>query len=333
MSGDDIVTGLAKKVRGLGRITPDGVTCAAIGAVILPPRPGNEKESIMIQIGKMNTLTVVELEERGAWLAADEYGELLLPRRQLPDGIKEGESVQVFLYLDADSEPVITTDKPFAMVDEFAGLKVVNANKIGAFLDWGMKKDLFVPSREQNKPMQVGHVYLVRLMLDHEGRMVGTSRLERFLSAAKPPFKAGDEVTALPGEHSPLGIKVIVNGQYPGMLFKNEVFGRVMTGRPQTAWVKQVREDGKLDLTLQKPGMAKVDDAGERILARMKKQGGSLAVGDKSEPELIYKLFAMSKGTFKKAIGGLYKQGKIVIEENAITLTEAGSAVQSGEQE
>ncbi len=291
---------------------------------------GKEKESTMTQIGKMNTLNVVELEDRGAWLAAGEYGELLLPRRQLPEGVKEGDDVQVFLYLDADCEPVITTDKPFAMVDEFAGLKVVNANKIGAFLDWGMKKDLFVPSREQNKPMQVGHTYLVRLMLDHEGRMVGTSRLERFLSTAKPPFKAGDEVTALPGEHSPLGIKVIVNGQYPGMLFRNEIFGRVMTGRPQTAWVKQVREDGKLDLTLQKPGMAKVDDAGERILARMKKQGGSLAVGDKSEPELIYKLFAMSKGTFKKAIGGLYKQGKIVIEDNCITLTDAA---QGGEQE
>ncbi len=290
-----------------------------------------KKESTMIQIGKMNTLTVVELEERGAWLAADEYGELLLPKRQLPEGVKEGDSVQVFLYLDADCEPVITTDKPFAMVDEFAGLKVVNANKIGAFLDWGMKKDLFVPSREQNKPMQVGHVYLVRLQLDNEGRMVGTSRLERFLTPAGSNFKVGDEVTALPGEHSPLGIKVIVNGQYPGMLFKNEVFGRVMTGRPQTAWVKQVRDDGKLDLTLQKPGMAKVDDAGERILARMKKQGGSLAVGDKSEPELIYKLFAMSKGTFKKAIGGLYKQGKIVIEDNAITLvaTETDSAVDS----
>lgn len=292
-----------------------------------------KKESTMIQIGKMNTLTVVELEDRGAWLAADEYGELLLPKRQLPEGVKEGDSVQVFLYLDADCEPVITTDKPFAMVEEFAGLKVVNANKIGAFLDWGMKKDLFVPSREQNKPMQVGHVYLVRLQLDNEGRMVGTSRIERFLTPAGSNFKVGDEVTALPGEHSPLGIKVIVNGQYPGMLFKNEVFGRVMTGRPQTAWVKQVREDGKLDLTLQKPGLARVDDAGERILSRMKKQGGSLAVGDKSEPELIYKLFSMSKGTFKKAIGGLYKQGKIVIEDNAITLTDAGAAqVQAGEQ-
>ncbi|MGL4716000.1 MAG: CvfB family protein, partial [Aeromonas sp.] len=228
----------------------------------------------MMQIGKMNTLTVVELEDRGAWLAAGEYGELLLPKRQLPEGIKEDDSVSVFLYLDADCEPVITTDKPFAMVEEFAGLKVVNANKIGAFLDWGMKKDLFVPSREQNKPMQVGHVYLVRLLLDNEGRMVGTSRLERFLTPADHSFKVGDEVSAMPGEHSPLGIKVIVNGQYPGMLFKNEVFGRVMTGRPQTAWVKQVREDGKLDLTLQKPGLARVDDAGERILTRLRKQGG-----------------------------------------------------------
>ena len=279
----------------------------------------------MIEIGKMNTLTVVELEPKGAWLEAGEYGELLLPRRQLPAGAEVGQGIEVFLYLDADCEPVITTDRPKAMVGEFAGLKVVNANKIGAFLDWGMKKDLFVPSREQNKPMQVGHTYLVHLMLDNEGRMVGTSRLERFLRI-DPPFKAGDEVTALPGEHTPLGIKAVVNGQYAGMLFRNEVFGRVMTGRPLTAWVKQVREDGKLDLALQKPGLARMDDAGERILVRLQKQGGSLAVGDKSDPELIYKMFNMSKGTFKKAIGGLYKQGRIVIEDNSISLTGANAA-------
>lgn len=297
------------------------------GAVTRRPIRILKEEITMLQIGKMNTLTVVELEERGAWLAAgEEYGELLLPKRQLPEGVAEGGEVSVFLYLDADCEPVITTDKPFAMVDDIVGLKVVNANKIGAFLDWGMKKDLFVPSREQNKPMQVGHVYLVRLLLDNEGRMVGTSRLERFLRIDRPPFKAGDEVTALPGEHTPLGIKAVVNGQYSGMLFKNEVFGRVMTGRPLTAWVKQVRDDGKLDLTLQKPGMARMDDAGERILVRLQKQGGSLAVGDKSEPELIYKMFSMSKGTFKKAIGGLYKQGKIVIEDNCITLVDATKA-------
>ena len=290
-----------------------------------------KEEITMLQIGKMNTLTVVELEDRGAWLAAGEYGELLLPKRQLPEGVAEDGEVSVFLYLDADCEPVITTDKPFAMVGDIVGLKVVNANKIGAFLDWGMKKDLFVPSREQNKPMQVGHVYLVYLMLDNEGRMVGTSRLERFLRV-DPPFKAGDEVTALPGEHTPLGIKAVVNGQYSGMLFKNEVFGRLMTGRPLTAWVKQVREDGKLDLTLQKPGQDRMDDAGGRILTRLQKQGGSLAVGDKSEPELIYKMFNMSKGTFKKAIGGLYKQGKIVIEDNCITLVAAEtSTAQDGE--
>ena len=290
-----------------------------------------KEEITMLQIGKMNTLTVVELEDRGAWLAAGEYGELLLPKRQLPEGVAEDGEVSVFLYLDADCEPVITTDKPFAMVGDIVGLKVVNANKIGAFLDWGMKKDLFVPSREQNKPMQVGHVYLVHLMLDNEGRMVGTSRLERFLRV-DPPFKAGDEVTALPGEHTPLGIKAVVNGQYSGMLFKNEVFGRLMTGRPLTAWVKQVREDGKLDLTLQKPGQDRMDDAGGRILTRLQKQCGSLAVGDKSEPELIYKLFNMSKGTFKKAIGGLYKQGKIVIEDNCITLVAAEtSTAQDGE--
>ncbi|WP_310504065.1 S1-like domain-containing RNA-binding protein [Aeromonas sp. BIGb0445] len=286
------------------------------------------QESTMIQIGKMNNLTVIELEDRGAWLAAgEEYGELLLPKRQLPDGVAEGDEVAVFLYLDADCEPVITTDKPFAMVGQLAGLKVVNANKIGAFLEWGMKKDLFVPTREQNKPMQVGHVYLVYLMLDNEGRMVGTSRIERFLAQEQPPFRVGDQVTALPGEHTPLGIKVVVNDRYPGMLFKNEVFGRVMTGRPQTAWVKQVRADGKLDLTLQKPDIGeRMDDAGGIIMTRLRKQGGELALGDKSEPELISKQLAMSKGTFKKAIGGLYKQGLIVIEPHCIRLVAAPAA-------
>ncbi|MGL5948675.1 MAG: CvfB family protein [Aeromonas sp.] len=274
----------------------------------------------MLEIGKMNELPVVELEDRGAWLAADTYGELLLPKRQLPEGVAVGDNVAVFLYLDADCEPVITTDKPFAMRGDTVGLKVVSANKIGAFLAWGMKKDLFVPAREQNKPMQVDHTYLVHLLLDHEGRMFGTSRLERFLQPAGANLSVGQEVSALPWEHSPLGLKAVVNGQFSGMVFKNEQFGRVAIGRPMTAWVKQVRDDGKVDLSLQKLGLAKVDDAGARILTRLNKQGGSLAVGDKSEPALIYQHFSMSKGTFKKAIGGLYKQGLITISDFEISL-------------
>lgn len=274
----------------------------------------------MIEIGKMNTLTVVELEPKGAWLEAGEYGELLLPRRQLPAGAEVGQGIEVFLYLDADCEPVITTDRPKAMVGEFAGLKVVNANKIGAFLDWGMKKDLFVPEREQVKAMQVGRTYLVYLYLDHEGRMVGTSKIDRYLSSERPPFNAGDEVMVQTGDHTPLGIKVVVNGRWPGMLFKNEIFGRLQTGRPTKAWVKLVRDDGKLDLTLNQPGMGKADDAASKIVARLERQEGWLAVGDKSDPELIYQLFGVSKGTFKKAIGGLYKQGKIAIEAEGIRL-------------
>lgn len=278
---------------------------------------------MMIEIGKKNTLTIVELEPKGAWLEAGDYGELLLPRRQLPPEAEVGQGVEVFLYLDADCEPVITTDQPKAMAGEFAGLKVVSANKIGAFLDWGMKKDLFVPEREQAKAMQVGRTYLVYLSLDHEGRMVGTSKIDRHLATDRPPFKAGDEVSVQSGDHTPLGIKVVVNGRWPGMLFKNEIFGRLQTGRPTRAWVKQVRDDGKLDLTLNQPGMGKADDASGKILARLARQGGWLAVGDKSDPELIYQLFGISKGTFKKAIGGLYKQGRIQIEGEGIRLVNS----------
>lgn len=288
----------------------------------------------MIEIGKMNLLTVVELEPRGAWLAAgEEYGELLLPRRQLPADVAVGSQVSVFLYLDADCEPFITTDTPRAMVGEFAGLKVVTANKIGAFLDWGMKKDLFVPEREQAKPMQVGRTYLVRLGLDHEGRMVGTSKIDRYLEGGRPPFNAGDEVTVQPGDHTPLGVKVVVNGRFGGMLFKNEIFGRLQTGKALRAWVKQVREDGKIDVTLHQPGMGKADDASSKILARLARQDGWLAVGDKSDPELIYQLFGISKGTFKKAIGGLYKQGRIAIEDAGIRLVAAPLADESGNSE
>jgi len=275
----------------------------------------------MIQLGHMNSLPVLRLEPRGAWLDAGDFGERLLPRRQLPEGIQVGQSVSVFAYLDADNELELTAFKPHAQVGEFAGLKVVAANRIGAFLDWGLKKDLFVPSREQAQPMQVGKTYVVFLYLDSEGRVAATSRLDHYLSQAIPPYPVGQEVSLLVAQQTDLGYKVIVDNQFWGLLFRSDVFGRLQVGRPAKGFVKRVREDGKLDISLNRPGVAGTDDAAERILARLRKQQGFLPLGDRSSPELIYAQLAMSKGTFKKAIGGLLKRGLISLEEQGIRLT------------
>lgn len=274
----------------------------------------------MIRLGSMNTLTLLRRDDKGGWLDAEDFGEILLPLRQLPRDAKAGSGVKVFVYLDGDGELVVTGFKPFAVVGEFVGLKVVSANRLGAFLDWGLKKDLFVPAREQAQAMQVDHHYVVYLYLDREGRVAATSKLDRFLTEGFPDYRAGDEVTVLPCEHTPLGIKAVVDGRFWGVLYRNELFGKVTIGRQIRGFIKQVREDGKIDLTLNQLGKAGTESAAEKILARLQKQGGFLPVGDKSSPETIYQLFAMSKGTFKKAIGALYKQGVIAIEKEGIRL-------------
>ncbi|MGL4206382.1 MAG: CvfB family protein [Aeromonadaceae bacterium] len=274
----------------------------------------------MIRLGSMNTLTLLRRDDKGGWLDAEDFGEILLPLRQLPRDAKAGSGVKVFVYLDGDGELVVTGFKPFAVVGEFVGLKVVSANRLGAFLDWGLKKDLFVPAREQAQAMQVDHHYVVYLYLDREGRVAATSKLDRFLTEGFPDYRVGDEVTVLPCEHTPLGIKAVVDGRFWGVLYRNELFGKVTIGRQIRGFIKQVREDGKIDLTLNQLGKAGTESAAEKILARLQKQGGFLPVGDKSSPETIYQLFAMSKGTFKKAIGALYKQGVIAIEEEGIRL-------------
>jgi uncharacterized protein len=276
----------------------------------------------MIRLGSMNALTLLRRDDKGGWLDAEDFGEVLLPMRQLPRDAKPGSAVKVFVYLDGDEELVITGFKPYAQVGEFVGLKVVSASRIGAFLDWGLKKDLFVPEREQAQAMQVDKNYVVYLYLDREGRVAATSKLDRFLDEGWPEYKSGDAVTVLPCENTPLGIKALVDGRFWGVLYRNELFGKVTIGREIRGFIKQVREDGKIDLTLNQPGQAGTETAAEKIMTRLQKQGGFLPVGDKSSPEVIYQLFAMSKGTFKKAIGALYKQGQILIEEDGIRRVE-----------
>ena len=277
----------------------------------------------MIRLGSMNALTLLRRDDKGGWLDAEDFGEILLPMRQLPRDAKPGSAVKVFVYLDGDEELVVTGFKPYAQVGEFVGLKVVSASRVGAFLDWGLKKDLFVPAREQAQAMQVDKHYVVYLYLDREGRVAATSKLDRFLDEGWPEYKPGDAVSILPCEHTPLGIKAVVDSRYWGVLYRNELFGKVTTGRETRGFIKQVREDGKIDLTLNQPGQAGTQTAAEKIMARLQKQDGFLPVGDKSSPEVIYQLFTMSKGTFKKAIGALYKQGQIRIEDDGIRLVKS----------
>ncbi len=274
----------------------------------------------MIQLGRMNSLPIIKLDEKGAWLDADDLGQVFVPQSQLPEAIKVGSTLAVFPYLDGDSELVISVDKPLAQVGEFAGMKVISASRIGAFLDWGLKKDLFVPANEQAKPMQTGHTYVVYVYLDRESRPTATSRLDHYLSIEMPRYEPWEEVDLLICEQTDLGYKVIVNKKFWGLIFYNEIFTTIKIGQRTKGYIKKIHEDGKLDVTLNKPGLARKDEAGEKILARLQKQGGFLPVGDKSSPELIYSQFSMSKGTFKKAIGGLFKQGLITIEEGGIRL-------------
>jgi uncharacterized protein len=274
----------------------------------------------MIQLGRMNSLPLNKLDEKGAWLDLEDLGQVFIPLSQLPAGIKEGSYISFFPYLDGDSELVISVDKPLAQVGEFAGLKVISASRIGAFLDWGLKKDLFVPASEQAKPMQVGHTYVVYVYLDRESRPTATSRLDHYLSIEMPQYEPWEEVDLLICEQTDLGYKVTVNKKFWGLIFYNEIFTTVKIGQRMKGYIKKIHDDGKLDVTLNKPGLARRDEAQEKILARLQKQDGFLPVGDKSSPELIYSQFSMSKGTFKKAIGGLFKQGLITIEADGIKL-------------
>ncbi len=274
----------------------------------------------MIQLGRMNSLPIVKLDEKGAWLDAGDLGQAFIPKSQLAPETKDGDVLRVFTFLDGDGELMVSLDTPSAQVGEFAGLKVVSASKMGAFLNWGMKKDLFVPAREQAKPMQIDRTYVVYIYLDRESRTVATSRLDHYLSIEMPRYEQWQEVDILICERTDLGYKVIVENKFWGLVFNNEIFTNLRIGQRTKGYIKKIHEDGKLDISLNKPGLARKDEASEKILLRLQKAGGFLPVGDKSSPELIYSQFSMSKGTFKKAIGGLYKQGSITIDDDGIRL-------------
>lgn len=272
-----------------------------------------------IELGKFNQLEVVKQVDFGMYLDGDEEGEILLPSRYVPEDCQVGDWLNVFLYLDNEERLIATTLTPLVQVGEFACLEVAWINQYGAFLNWGLMKDLFVPFSEQKMKMQVGKKYVVHAHLDEESyRIVASAKVDRYLSKEMPEYQPGDEVDILIWQKTDLGFKAIIENKFSGLLYDSEVFQQLYTGDRLKAFIKQVREDGKIDLILQKPGFGKVDDFSKTLLEYIQEHDGRIRLTDKSPAEDIYDVFGVSKKTFKKAVGDLYKKRLIVLREDSI---------------
>lgn len=280
-----------------------------------------------MKLGQMNTMSVVRRSPQGLYLAGDETGDVLLPTRYVPNGTKIGDELDVFLYLDQDERLVATTLSPLAMVGDFAFLKVAWVNNFGAFLEWGLMKDLFVPFREQKMKMLKGQSYIVHVHLDKEsGRIMASAKVEHFFDQTPP---TDNEITEkhnlLVWQKTDLGFKVIVDNRWPGLIYDNEIFTQLHTGDRIEGYIKQVRADGKIDCTLHPTAKRAVRDFADVLLEHIVHNGGRTTICDHSAPEEIYALFGVSKKVFKQAVGKLYKQRKIVIADDVLQLADAQS--------
>lgn len=276
----------------------------------------------MIQLGKFSELEVLRQVEQGMYLDAGPYGDILLPNRYIPEGLDVGDDVKVFLYCDSMDRPIATTEVPYAQADEFAFLKVNDVNDFGAFLDWGLMKDLIVPFREQNSPMEKGESYVVRVYVDESSdRMVASSRLGRFLKKENEDLEIGQMVNILVTGESENGYRVIVEDKYWARIYQNEIFQPINAGDRLQAYVKNIRPDKLIDISLQKQGYHNVvSDTAQQILDKIKEEGGFLPLTDKTSPEIIYSTFKMSKKVFKKSIGALFKQRLVSLDKDGIRL-------------
>ncbi len=275
----------------------------------------------MPEIGKINTLEVIRETENGLYLDGQKLGEILMPRKFTTDEIKKSGKAEVFIYSDSEDRLVATTETPLAMVGDFATLKVVAVNRFGAFLDWGLPKDLLVPFSEQKAKMVEGRSYLVYVYLDLQTqRIVASAKLNKFLDNTPPEYKMGEEVDLIISEETELGYKAIINSEHSGILYKNQVFQPISPGQKIKGYVNKIRIDEKIDLLLEKPGYEKVDTIAEKIFFELKANNGFLAISDKSSPEMIQALLGISKKNFKKAIGHLYKKRLIDFVSDGIKL-------------
>ncbi|NVC95382.1 GntR family transcriptional regulator [Vibrio natriegens] len=276
----------------------------------------------MIKIGQINSLEVIKKADFGVFLDGDDYGSVLLPNKHVPEGTEIGDKIDVFLYFDSESQLAATIETPVAQVGEWGLMKIEGVNKTGAFVNWGIKdKDLLIPFSEQRTRFSAGQTILVYVYTDKaSGRIVGTTKFNKWLDKTPANYEINEQVDLIIAERSQLGYKAIVNGKHWGMIFPSDVFGKLYIGKKLKGFIKQIREDGKIDLALQKVGVAKMDDLSCKIIEQLEKKGGFLPLNDKSSPEAIFEAFRTSKGTYKKTIGGLYKQGKIVIDKDGIRL-------------
>ncbi|MCY1719302.1 S1-like domain-containing RNA-binding protein [Prolixibacteraceae bacterium Z1-6] len=277
----------------------------------------------MLEIGRINTLTVNRETDNGVYLDGGDHGEILMPKKFVTDEVKEAGVAEVFVYTDSEDRLVATTETPLAMVGEFACLKVKATSSFGAFLDWGLPKDLLVPFREQRSKMAEGNSYWVYIYLDLlSNRIAASAKLNKFLDNTPPEYTVGQEVGLIIMEETDLGYKAIVNLEHSGMLYKNQVFKDLEIGLKTKGYVSKVRDDEKIDLLLEKPGYEKVDAISEKILNELRENRGFIAVSDKTSPEMIQAMFGISKKNFKKAIGGLYKKQLITFESDGIRLVK-----------
>jgi predicted RNA-binding protein (virulence factor B family) len=280
----------------------------------------------MALIGRMNSLQVVKHTDFGLYLDGGADGEILLPKRYIPkDTPSEVDDwLNVFLYLDSEDKLIATTLKPKIQLGEFASLKVVDINRVGLFFDWGLPKDLLLPHSEEKRPLQIGDYCVIYLYLDKRTRrLTATARLDRHLDKVPANYQVGQEVDLLVVERTDLGFKAIIGGKHWGLIHKNELFKFIRSGMREKGYIKELRADGKISLSLQPIGHEAASGLAEQIIERLRAQGGVLALGDKSPPELISEHFRVSKGNFKKAIGGLYKQGLIRIHDDRIELLDS----------
>ncbi|WP_460158364.1 CvfB family protein [Pseudomonas sp. S3_E11] len=278
----------------------------------------------MALVGRYNSLQVVKHTNFGLYLDGGADGEILLPNRYIPKDIpsEDEDWLNVFIYLDSDDKLIATTEKPKVQVGEFASLKVAEVNSIGVFLDWGLPKDLLLPYSEEKRQMTAGEYCVVHVYLDkHTRRITATARLDRYLDKTPANYTPGQQVDLLVAEATDMGFKAIINNKHWGLIHKNEIFKFMRAGKQEKGFIKEIRPDGKISLSLQPVGQEAATSLNAKILAKLRENNGTLPVSDKSDPVLISSLFGVSKGNFKKAIGALYKNGQIVIHADRIELS------------
>ncbi len=275
----------------------------------------------MLQLGEYQLLRILRETDPGLYLGNSEGDEVLLPHKYKPESFELGDELNVFIYLDHEERPVATTLEPYVLLNEFGYLHCSDVNKYGAFMDWGLEKQLFVPFKEQARPMKPGNWYIVRLYLDEQtNRLTGSSKTNKFLSNENLTVAKFDEVDILVTHLTDKGANVIVNGIHKGLIYSEDIFEDIRTGDRMKAFVKKIRHDNKLDIVLQTPGYKSIEPNANYVLDELKAAGGFIPLHDKSDPETIKNELGLSKKSFKKAIGSLYKDKQIVIKEDGIEL-------------